>query len=220
MTRSNDAPVSKAASGKNSLTMQIYDGLLEKFLSNELAPGTIIDRRALAEEYHVSIAPVRDALQRLELEGFIETKSRSATVVKAITREDIFGMLAVREALEAQAARMVCGEVVRNNLDKLTRAAEQVDGCADIMDYWKADIQFHKEFISLCGCRLLINMYSQTMNVGNFYQINSFFMNRDPTKRDNHVALVQSLTNGDPDFAEAAIRRHLQSGKTDALLQI
>lgn len=211
MTKNSET---KARSGKNSLTSQIYNGLLEKFLSNELAPGTIIDRRALAEEYHVSIAPVRDALQRLELEGFIETKSRSATVVKAITREDIFGMLAVREALEAQAARMVCGEVVRRNMDRLLQAAEAVDNCIDIMDYWKADIHFHKEFISLCSCRLLLNMYAQTMNVGNFYQINSFFMNRDPKKRDNHVALVHSLAQSDPDQAEASIRKHLQAGKT------
>lgn len=198
---------------KESLTLHIYNDLLEKFLSNEMAPGTIIDRKALAEEYQVSIAPVRDALQRLTLEGFVETKSRSATVVKAITREDIFGTLAMREALESQVARMICGETVRQNMDLLLEAAKTVDNCTDIMDYWKADISFHRTFVELCNCRLLINSYSQIMNIGNFYQINSFFMNHDPEKRESHISLIANLSNDDPDFAEAAIRKHLKSGK-------
>lgn len=218
MAKTKNSSANKPAANKETLTLQIYNGLLEKFLSNELAPGTIIDRKALAEEYHVSIAPVRDALQRLTLEGFIETKSRSATIVKAIKREDVFGTLAMREALEAQVARMICGETICNHIDELLEAAEKVDNCINIMEYWKADIAFHRAFIELCGCKLLISTYAQIMNIGNFYQINSFFMNRDPEKRDNHAALVECLKVTDPDQAEAAIRKHLQRGKNDLSL--
>ncbi len=121
----------------------------------------------------------------------------------------------MREALEAQVARMVCGETIRSHMDELLEAAEKVDNCVNIMEYWKADIAFHRLFIELCGCKLLINTYAQIMNIGNFYQINSFFMNRDPEKRDNHAALVEYLKTADPDQAEAAIRKHLQSGKND-----
>ena len=198
---------------KESLTLHIYNDLLNKFLSNEMAPGTIIDRKALAEEYQVSIAPVRDALQRLTLEGFVETKSRSATVVRGVTQEDIYGTMALREAIESQVARMVCGEIVRKNMDLLLEAAKNVDECHDIMDYWKADVNFHQKFVELCDCRLMINSYSQVMNIRNFYQINSFFMNHDPEKRESHISLIASLSNDDPDFAEAAIRKHLRSGK-------
>lgn len=203
----------QSKANKESLTLHIYNDLLEKFLSNEIAPGTLIDRKALAEEYQVSIAPVRDALQRLTLEGFVETKSRSATIVKAITQEDIYGTMAMREALEAQAARMVCGETVRQNMDMLLKAAKNVDESADITDYWKADIAFHQKFVELCKCRLMVNSYAQIMNMRNFYQINSFFMNHDPEKRESHISLIASLSNDDPDFAEAAIRKHLKSGK-------
>lgn len=209
----------KATANKETLTLHIYNGLLEKFLSNEMAPGTIIDRKALAEEYQVSMAPVRDALQRLTLEGFIETKARSATVVRAIKQEDVFGTLAMREALEAQVARMICGVTIQNNLESLLEAALAVDNCTDLMDYWKADIAFHRKFIMLCNCKLLINTYSQIMNIGTFYQINSFFMNHDPEKRDCHVTLVKCLAESGPDAAEAAIRRHLQSGKTHSYLR-
>lgn len=203
------------AAAKENLTLKIYNSLLQKFLTNELVPGTVIDRRAIAEEYHVSMAPVRDALQRLTLEGFIETRSRSATIVKAIQREDIYGTLTMREALESQVARMVCGEKVRSVQDALMETARWVDESVDIMNYWQADVRFHCQFVELCGCKLLIDTYNKIMNVGNFYQINSFFMNNDPQKRASHTELVLQLAKDDPDHAEAVLRRHLQAGKTD-----
>lgn len=104
---------------KESLTDIIYSDLLHKLQASVLVPGTLIDRKALATEYNVSMAPVRDALQRLSLEGFVETRSRSATVVKAIQEEDIYGAMVLREALETQAIRMIWGDIIRRERDNL-----------------------------------------------------------------------------------------------------
>ena len=199
---------------KENLTQKIYDDLLKKFLTYELVPGTVIDRKALAEEYQVSMAPIRDALLRLAQEGFIEIRSRRATIVKAIQKEDIYGMLIMREALESQVSRMICGDVVREHYDDLLQKATKVDQTEDIMSYWHADVEFHRQLVDLSGCRLLINTYNQIMNVGNFYQINSFFMNNDPQKRVLHTELLEQLMNGDADASEQAIRNHLQAGKS------
>ena len=46
---------------KESLTDIIYSDLLHKLQSRVLVPGTLIDRKALATEYNVSMAPVWDA---------------------------------------------------------------------------------------------------------------------------------------------------------------
>ena len=52
-----------------SLSQRIYDSLLKKILSNEYPSGTILNRRAIAAEYHVSVAPVLEAMLQLEKEG-------------------------------------------------------------------------------------------------------------------------------------------------------
>ena len=197
-----------------SLTQKIYDDLLNKLMSNELTPGTIINRESLAKEYNVSVAPIREALQRLTLEGIVETKSRSATVVKGIKKENVVGILSLREALEVQVARMVCGGKVVHQIDFLMDAALTVDDCKDnIMDYWRADLEFHKAVIKLSECELIINTYIRTMNMQAFYNINSFFHNYEPEKRASHVILLKELMKPNPDGAEAAIRNHLSKGK-------
>ena len=207
---------SGSISKKDNLALTIYNDLLEKLMTNKLAPGTIIDRNTLAEEYGVSMAPVRDALTRLTLEGFIITKPYSGTVVKAISREDVFGNLVMREALETQAVRMVHGQVIREHEAELLSLASQVDYCDRQADYWKADICFHQKLVSLCDCQLLISSYAQVMNIGNFYRINTFLMNHDPEKRSSHVELLKSLIDDDIQIAEKAILAHLHAGKETA----
>ena len=198
---------------KDNLTLSIYNDLLQKLMSNELAPGTIIDRSILAEHYNVSVAPVRDALTRLTLEGFIVTKPYSGTVVKAISREDVVGNLVMREALETQAVRMIHGKIISAHYDELSELANLVEECTDQTSYWNADVAFHQKLVSLCACPLLINTYDQIMSIGNFYRINTFLMNNDPTKRSSHVDLLQCLMTDDLQTAANAIILHLHAGK-------
>lgn len=204
---------------RESLTDKIYHDLLAKLQESELVPGMLIDRKALAAEYHVSMAPVRDALQRLSLEGFVETRSRSATVVKAIHKDDVFGTMVLREALETQVVRMISGDIIRAEKDVLYELAMKVDSCNSIMEYWKADINFHRQLVLLSNCRLLIDTYDQIMNLGTFYQVNKFFFRLDTSQCESHIQLLRRLLACDPAEAEAAIRQHLSNGKSLAAMR-
>lgn len=200
-------------SKKDNLTFSIYTDLLNKLMTNELGPGTIIDRNTLAEEYKVSVAPVRDALTRLTLEGFMVTKPYIGTVVKAISRDDVIGNLVMREALETQAVRMVCGKKILEHYEEMSLLAQAVESCTDQTSYWNADVAFHQKLVSLCECQLLINTYDQIMNIGNFYRVNTFLMNHDPANRNSHIELLENLKISDSQVAVDAIIRHLHAGK-------
>ena len=86
-----------------SLSQRIYDSLLKKILSNEYPSGTILNRRAIAAEYHVSVAPVLEAMLQLEKDGLLETIPRKGTRVTVIRSEQVSGYLLIREALEIAA---------------------------------------------------------------------------------------------------------------------
>lgn len=199
---------------KENLTDKIYHDLLNKLQVSELVPGMLIDRKALAAEYNVSMAPVRDALQRLSLEGFVETRSRSATVVKAIHKDDIYGTMILREALETQVIRMISGDIIKSKKDILCDLAIKVDSCNSILEYWQADINFHRQLVLLSRCKPLIDTYDQVMNLGTFYQVNKFFFRLDTSQCDSHIQLLHHLLEDNVADAEEAIRRHLSNGKS------
>lgn len=196
-----------------SKTLFIYNDLIDKFMKNELSPGTIIDRQALAEAYRVSIAPVKDALLMLTQDGLIEIRSRSVTIVKTVKQEDIRGSMLMREAIESEAVRIICGKTIRDNYDRLLEEAKALDSVEDQKKYWKADVDFHRHLVDLTGCQMMIDSYRRVMNIGIFCKINSYFMNEDPSGRLNHVELLNSLLTEDPGEADVYIRAHLRSGK-------
>src|ERR671925_1731674 len=92
-----------------SLAGEAYVILRERILRGELAIGKVISRRKIATELGMSLLPVSEALQRLELEGLLESRPRAGTRVRIPSRSDVEGHYVVREALETQAA-LLCAE--------------------------------------------------------------------------------------------------------------
>src|SRR5204863_2417354 len=81
----------------------------------------------LANEFDMSIAPVSEALQRLENEGLIESWPRVGTRVKVPTSQDIRDFYIVREALETQAARLFAEKASTNERQEVRKMAADLD---------------------------------------------------------------------------------------------
>ena len=133
-----------------SLAQDVYEKLLEKLVNGELVPGHILNRREVAAELGVSVAPVLEAILQLELEGFVETLPRKGTIVKPVEENDFYDQLVLREALECEAARLYCGATVRENFEQLQTLAIAVDGSeAGDPSRWQNEINFHATLVSL-----------------------------------------------------------------------
>src|SRR5438552_18863352 len=90
----------------DSLATEAYRVVRQRILRGELVLGQVISRRKLAVELGMSFLPVSEALQRLEVEGLLESRPRAGTRVRIPSREDVRGHFIVREALEVQAAML------------------------------------------------------------------------------------------------------------------
>ncbi len=203
---------------KPSLTTRVYETLLHKLITNELVPGHILNRRTVAEELGVSVAPVLEAFLQLSMEGFVEIIPRKGTIVKPIRKEDIFDQLIMREALECQAARMYCGEPAREHLSELEPLAEQLDDAiARDVEHWQDEIDFHGILVSLSGSRALTNEFRRVVRLGTFYNMHQVVVDLrragETVDNQSHVELLKRLVTDDPDSVESVIRDHLRSGK-------
>jgi DNA-binding GntR family transcriptional regulator len=214
MEASKNTAVEPKNLSKHSLSQYIYDRLLDKFQQNELVPGNILNRREIAQEFGVSVAPVLEALLQLEMEGFVESIPRKGTIVKPIREEDVFGQLMLREAVECQAALLYCGEKVRARRNELSILAEKLEQSEpDAPNHWQEDIIFHRTLVALSECPALVREYDRLIHLSNFYQMNRILVPMDYMERRNHLELIAQLEIDDPDHAMKAIREHLRSGK-------
>jgi len=100
-------------------SQKIYEKLRRKILEFEIYPGTRITEAELAATFKVSRTPVRQALQRLAVEGHITIQPKQGCFVRAVDIEKISAYYDVRVYLEAAAVELACVQMSDDELDAL-----------------------------------------------------------------------------------------------------
>jgi DNA-binding GntR family transcriptional regulator len=182
-------------------------------MDNRLVSGTMLNRRDVAKELGVSVAPVLEAMLQLEIEGFLESVPRKGSFVKPIKQEDVYVQLMVSEALECQGARLYCGKPIGEHKDALIDAAVELDSMqTGNIEGWESEIHFHLSLIDLAHCEPLTQAFVRTMRLGLFYQMNHI-LSMQVYPESKHLDLVKNLIEAPANEAERLLRRHLRSGK-------
>ena len=76
-----------------SMAEKAYDHLCNRMYEGSLRPGDLIDRRQVAESLGSSLAPVSEALKRLEYDGLIQAMPRRCTRVPVPKLDNLKGQL-------------------------------------------------------------------------------------------------------------------------------
>src|ERR1700728_2916368 len=101
-----------------SLWNKAYYKIRERILRGDLSPGEALSARRLAEEFGMSLLPISQAFCQLENDRLLESRPRAGTRVRIPQPEEIRGRCIVREALEAQSARLCCAQItMKERLD-------------------------------------------------------------------------------------------------------
>jgi GntR family transcriptional regulator, rspAB operon transcriptional repressor len=127
---------------KPSLSERAYVAIRERILRGELALGEPLSRRSLATQLGMSVLPVNEALQRLEADRLVESRPRAGTRVRFPSSRDINESYVIREALEAQSARLFTESASAAQRRELARMAEHVDILFNRLAKGEADPEF------------------------------------------------------------------------------
>ena len=110
-----------------SLAGRAYQQIRDEILRGDLAIGDVLSRRKLADRLNMSFLPITEAMQRLEVEGLVESRPRIGTRVRIPTEQDIRNSYVIREALESQAARLCAEHITAPDKKQLLTSAKHLD---------------------------------------------------------------------------------------------
>jgi DNA-binding GntR family transcriptional regulator len=128
---------------------RVYEEVRGEIISCALRPGLEIREAALAERYGVSKSPVRDAMQKLALEGLIEVEPRRGYRVAQVRVEDAEHILDLRVILETAAVRRAAVNATDEELAELDRfRSPDVDTVEGFAAY---NERFHQTVSALSG---------------------------------------------------------------------
>lgn len=207
-----------------SLSDQAYLAIRERILHGDLTVGTALSRRTIADELRVSPVPVMQALQRLEHDGLVETRSRVGTRVKLPTRQDIYDQFTLREALEVHSARLFAENATAEERDELRRLAVDLDNLDAEIE--RADDSDHRRQLVLAEHRLHMRLHLRIAMCGgcaaleraievNQTLIFKWLLDMIPRQKLParwHYKLFIAINVNDPEAAAAAMRVHIRHG--------
>lgn len=205
-----------------SLADQIWRYLRTAIIHGEIPPGTRLVELQLAQEMGTSQGPVREALQRLEQEGLVERRARSATIVTEVPDESIHDLIIVRALIERLAVQRAASKITEAQIDELRDLVQQMRECIQERDRLTLDdlnMEFHSRLCQWSGNPLLLRLWLLISA-----QMERLIMQR-PTDHildpygsyvEGHIRIVEALATHDSDQAAQAVEKHIE----DAWLQL
>jgi len=194
---------------------KVYDGLKQAILAMNVyaAPGeTRLDERQLSEEFGVSRTPVREAITRLEQEGFVKVIPRRGAFVVRKTRAEILEMITVWAALESMAARLITERATDAEIASLRRMFATFDNDrvqAKIDEYSETNIEFHQAILSMSKCSLLNQMAGNLLAQMRWIRMRTISEdNRASRSIIDHMNIIEALEQRNADLAERLVREH------------
>ncbi|MFF7067226.1 GntR family transcriptional regulator [Streptomyces pseudovenezuelae] len=191
---------------------RVYGALLELITTRALQPGQHLVESELAGHLGVSRQPVREALQRLNTEGWVDLRPAQGAFVHEPTDEEADQLLTVRTLLEAEAARLAAanaGSAGIAALEELCAQGESAVAAADVDAAVALNARLHAKVMELAGNAVLAELAGQVDRRVRWYYT-PVARQRGRQSWTEHRELIAAIADRDEQRATAIMRHHTE----------
>lgn len=194
-----------------SLTDRAYQVIKQEILANRLRPGDVLPAERFVRELGLSRTPLREAIQRLEKEGFVEIKPRMGTFVSHLNLREIQDMYQVRRELEGLAARLAAERASPERLAEVESALKRFSpkGKVNYAEMSEAGQSLHRLIIESCGNRVLAGFIrSLHEHFSRFRSLSLDIPEKIMASHAEHLNILDALKRHDGARAEELVHQH------------
>jgi DNA-binding GntR family transcriptional regulator len=192
----------------------IHRRLKEMILNFEFYPGTRLTEGELSERFGVSRTPIREAVQRLEMERLMTVRPKQGCFVRALDIDEINDYYQVRMALERLMLQLVIERMPRQALLDLAAEWAPSQIPTDVIDVETMalrDESFHLALATGCGNRVLVQKLREiNEHIHIIRRLDFTDAGRIEATYREHHALCQCLLDGRLDEALALLQSHIE----------
>lgn len=200
----------------NSKKSIAYDTLKQRIITQAMKPGEPINDGLLSRELGISKTPIREAIQQLEREGFIDNIPSKGNFVSHISIQDLRELFEIREMLECEAIKRAATRRDPQKLDTIRKGFElsgATAGDGSIRPF-RAGEHIHMFIFESIGNERLLEIYRRLHDHIARHR-NYFFSDvhegRPERSYREHLEILDALAAQDPVRCEHAMRVHLKN---------
>ncbi|CAB3853611.1 GntR family transcriptional regulator [Achromobacter anxifer] len=197
-----------------------YGTLKRDILDFRLAPGDRFTETEIADRLQVSRTPVREALFRLEREGYLEVRQRNGWLVKPLDFNTLDHFYELRSVLEAAAVQALCA---------CANASERQRALRPLADIWLVDEsgrssdcdrladldeRFHVDLVAAAGNPEIARVHrAATERIRIVRRLDFTLPERIGKTYEEHAAILEATLAGDTPRAVALLHAHIQGSQ-------
>ena len=202
-----------------SLRQRIADSLRASLITGEMEIGTVYSVPNIAEQFGVSITPVREAMLDLANEGLVEPVRNKGFRVRELSAAELDHILQVRLMLEPAAAAQLAGKLTPQQIAELRRRADAIVMAArrkDVHAYVTRDRDFHGYLLELTVnetlVKLVLTLRDQSRLLG-LRHLASQGLLADTTHE--HHDMIDAIEAGDAKRVKGIVEMHLKHVRSE-----
>jgi len=190
-----------------------YDRLISELRSGTLSPGQRLRETELAQRFGLSRTPIREAIRRLESDGFVEHRPRVGAAIRELGHSEVVELYEMRIILERTAAEMAAQRATQAEIDEIADLnAALADAGDDSATAADLNTHFHRCLHLAARNRFLLDAARGLSNA---------LMLLGPTTLGDeervtiatgqHARIIDALRAGDKDGAGQAAVTHMEA---------
>lgn len=194
------------------LRQSVYEALTEMIIDGTLQPGEHLVEVELAGMLGVSRQPVREALQHLHNEGWVDLRPGFGAMVHVPAENEVDQLLTARAAVESESARLAARNSTRERATKLRELCRKGVACLDSGDVdgaVRANSELHDMVAQMSGNKFLIQFAEQVDRRVRWYYTPVAEVRGHASWRE-HTRLVKAIADGAEDQAAEIMRAHTE----------
>ena len=199
----------------------VSEALRQAIKDGVLKPGERLMEIQLAEELGVSRTPIREAIRKLELEGFVVMVPRRGTYVADISLKDIAQVFEIRSVLEELAAGLAAERITPDELEDLERILVEINEYIDNDQFDKivdADIRFHDVLYHASRNQRLVDILNNLREqMLRFRSISMHYPGRLAATWEEHRQMVENIADHNSAMARKVAKKHMENSERTLL---
>jgi DNA-binding GntR family transcriptional regulator len=194
----------------------MVDGITERLrqaiITGTIRPGERIRVADLERKFGVSHIPIREALRRLQSEGFVEISPRRTTIAAGVDLADLANIYDLRRIIEVEIGRRAVARMSKSDIEAIHHALVSFQAVANdpsSAEFWERHREFHWALLAPAANptvqRVLDHLWQSSERYVRLFV--STFATME-TVMDLHVELYEACAGGDVNTFETALTRH------------
>jgi DNA-binding GntR family transcriptional regulator len=199
-----------------SIRERVYLHIKDLILDGEFKAGDRLVERELAERLNISRTPIREALFRLESQGFVKTVPRKGVIVADISEKEIIEVFTILSSLEVLAAKLAVQKLDDEMESKFTSSIKKVK---EYLNNTEADAaELHGELNHLLySSAKNVKLYEMLSGLSDYIRAFAKIGHKNPGRAkqsmEEHLKIMEAIVNKEMEMAEYLTKIHIENSK-------